>query len=130
MPIRIASLSRRLANNGATLHQAMTQRINSLGADHEPSEVERALADERRALKEERAMRQAHALEPKPKAADRMTRTHHAEAKAKPTAKKEPRGPKESRAAKAHGPTRAEKHVAKATAMEAAKRAAKKPAKT
>jgi hypothetical protein len=130
MPIRIASLSRRMANNGAALHFAMTQRIRSLGADHEPSEAERALADERRALREERAKRQAHALQPKPKAVDRLMRTHHPEAKEKPTAKKESRGPKESKAGKAHGPTRAEKHDAKAAAMEAARRAGKKSAKT
>ena len=130
MPIRIASLSSRIANNGAALHLAMTQRIRSLGPDHEPSEAERALADERRALKEERAKRQAHALEPKPKAVDRLVRTHHPEAKEKPAAKKESKGPKESKAGKAHGPTRAEKHAEKAAAMEAAKRAAKKSAKT
>ena len=130
MPIRIASLSRRLAKNGATLHLAMTERIHSLGADHEPSEAERLLADERRALKEERARRQAHALDPRPKAADRLVRTHHPEAKEKPAVKKESKGPKEHKAGKAHGPTRAEKHAAKAAAMEAAKRAAKKSAKT
>ncbi|HKX42177.1 MAG TPA: hypothetical protein VJO99_13535 [Burkholderiaceae bacterium] len=124
MPIRIASLSRRLAKNGAMLHLAMTERVDSLGADHEPSEAERALAEERRGLKEERAKRHAHALEPRPKAADRLVRTHHPEAKEKPKAKKEP---KEAKAGKAHhGPSRAEKHATKAAAMEAAKRAAKK----
>jgi len=61
MPIRTASMSRRIAKNGATLHLAMTQRIDSLGADHEPSEAEHALAEERRTLKEERARRQARA---------------------------------------------------------------------
>jgi len=129
MPVRIASLSRRLAKNGATLHLAMTQRIHSLGADHQPSEAEQALADERQALKEERERRKAHALEPRPKAADRLVRTHHPLAKEKSTAKKEPKAPKEHKAGKAHGPTRAEKHAAKAAAMDAAKRAAKKPAK-
>jgi len=118
MPIRTASMSRRIAKNGATLHLAMMQRIHSLGADHEPSEAEQALADERRALKEERAGRQAHALQ-RPTAADRLVRTHHPLAKEKPTAKKEP---KEHKAGKAHGPTRAEKHAAKAAALEAAKR--------
>ena len=129
MPIRIASLSRRIANNGAALHLAVTQRIHSLGADHEPSETEQALADERRALKEERDRRQAHALEPGPKAVDRLARTHHAQAKDKPVAKKESKEPKQHKAGKAHGPTRAEKHAAKAAAMAAAKRAPKKPAK-
>ena len=130
MPIRIASLSRRIAKNGAMLHLAMTQRIHSLGADHESSGAEQALADERRALKEERARRQAHALEPRPKAADRLVRTHHAQAREKPTAKKESKGPKEPKVGKAHGPTRAEKHATKAAAMDAARRAAKKSAKT
>jgi hypothetical protein len=128
MPIRIASLSHRLAQNGATLHLAMTQRIHSLGADHEPSETEQALAEERRALKEERARRQAHALEPRPKAADRLVRTHHPEAKEKPKAKKEPKETKGPKTGKAHA-TRAEKHAAKAAAMDAARRAAKKTAK-
>jgi hypothetical protein len=130
MPIRIASLSRRIAKNGATLHLAMTERIHSLGADHAPSEAEQALADERRALKEERAKRQAHALEARPKAVDRLVRTHHPDAKEKPTAKKESRAPKEPKAGKAHGPTRAEKHAAKAAALDAARRAGKKSAKT
>jgi len=129
MPIRIASLSRRIANNGAALHAALAQRIHSLGADHEPSEAEQALAGERRALKEERDRRQAHALQPRPKAADRLARTHHAQAK-ETSAKKESKAPKEHKAGKAHGPTRAEKHAAKAAALDAARRAPKKAAKT
>ena len=129
MPIRIASLSQRIAKNGEMLHLAMMDRIHSLGADHEPSEAEQALAEERRALKEERAKRQAHALEPRPKAAERLVRTHHPEAKDKPKAKKDPKEPKTPKAGKAHGPTRAEKHAAKAAAMDAARRAAKKSAK-
>jgi len=130
MPIRIASLSRRIAKNGEMLHDAMMERIHSLGAEHEPSEAEQALSEERRALKEEQAKRLAHAHDPKPKAADRVMRTHHPEAKDKPKAKKEPKEAKESKTGKAHGPSRAEKHAAKASAMEAAKRAAKKkPAK-
>src|SRR5262245_7500468 len=100
MPIRIASLSRRLAKNGAMLHLAMAERIQSLGADHEPAEAERALAEERSALKEERTKRQAHALEHRPSAADRLVRTHHPLAKDKPKVKKEP---KEAKTAKAHG---------------------------
>jgi len=129
MPIRIASLSHRVAKNGAARHLAMMQRIHSLGADHEPSEAEQALAEERRLLKEERARRQAQALQPKPKAVDRLVRSHHAEAKEKPATKKESKGPKEPKVGKAHGPTRAEKHAAKAAALDAAKRAAKKSAK-
>src|SRR5262245_57966139 len=124
MPIRIASLSRRIEKNGAQLHVAMMDRIHSLGAEHEPSEAEQALADERRALKAESAKRQAHALDPKPKAVDRLVRTHHPEPKDKPKAKKEPKLVKAT--GKAHGPSRAEKHAAKAAAMEAARKAAKK----
>ena len=130
MPIRIASLSQRIAKNGEMLHLAMMERIHSLGADHEPSEAERALTEERRALKEEQAKRQAHALDPKPKAVDKLVRTHHPEAKEKPKAVKEPKEAKHAKAGKAH-PSRAEKHAAKAAAMDAAKRAAKaKPAKS
>ena len=128
MPVRIASLHRRIEKNGAQLHLAMMDRIHSLGADHAPSEAEQELAEERRALKEERAKRQAHALQPKPTAADRLVRTHHPEPKDKPKAKKEPKQAKPT--GKAHGPSRAEKHAAKAAAMEAARKAAKKrPAK-
>ena len=47
MPIRIASLTHRIAKNGAMLHQATMDRVHSLGADHEPSEAEQALAEER-----------------------------------------------------------------------------------
>ena len=126
MPIRIASLSRRIAKNGEMLHIAMMDRVHSLGAEHEPSDAEQALAEERRALKDEQAKRLAHAHDPRPRAADRVVRTHHPEAKEKPKAKKEPREPKEGKTGKAHGPSRAEKHAAKASAMDAARRAAKK----
>ena len=112
MPIRIASLSRRITRNGASLHRAMEERIHSLGADHAPSEAEQALVDERHALKEEREKRQARASQPKPKA------------------KKEPKESKEAKAHKAHGPSRAEKHATKAAALEAARKAAKKSART
>ena len=108
----------------------MMERVHSLGAEHEPSESEQALSEERRALKEEQAKRQAHTHDPRPKAADRVVRTHHPEAKEKPKAKKEPKETKQGKTGKAHGPSRAEKHAAKASAMDAAKRAAKKkPAK-
>ena len=127
MPIRIASLTQRIAKNGAMLHKAMMDRIHSLGADHEPSEAEQALVEERRLLKEERAKRQARAQQPRVKAAEKLVRTHHPEAKAKPKATKEPKEPK---AAKAHRPSRAEKHATKAAALEAARRATKKSAKT
>lgn len=130
MPIRIASLTRRIAKNGAMLHRAIMDRPHSHGADDEPSETEQALIEERRRLKEDRAKRQAQAQQPKAKAADKLVRTHHPQAKEKPKAAKEPKHAKETTAGKAHGPSRAEKHAAKASALEAARRAARKSAKT
>jgi hypothetical protein len=126
MPIRIASLTHRIAKNGAMLHLAMMDRIHSHGADHEPSENEQALAEERRLLKEERAKRLVQAQQPRAKA-DKLVKTHHPQAKEKPKAKKEP---KEAKAGRAHRPSRAEKHAAKASALQAASRAPKKLAKT
>ena len=130
MPIRIASLTRRIAKNGAMLHKATMDRVRSLGEDHEPSEAEQALAEERRALKEERAKRQAKAQGPRAKAIDKLVRTHHPQAKEKPKEKKEPKEAKTVKAGKAHKPTRAEKHAAQAAALQAASRAPKKSAKT
>jgi hypothetical protein len=127
MPIRIASLTQRIAKNGAVLHQAMMDRIHSLGADNELSVAEQALAEERRLLKEERAKRQAQAQQPRARAADKLVRTHHPQAKEKPKATKEP---KEAKGGKAHRLSRAEKHAAKSSALDAARRAAKKSAKT
>ena len=129
MPIRIASLTKRIARNGAMLSKATKDRVLSLGADHEPSETEQALVEERRLLKEERAKRQARALEPKASAVDKLVRTHHPQAKEKPKAEKAPKEPKEAKAAKPNRPSRAEKHTAKAAAQQAATRAPKKPAK-
>jgi hypothetical protein len=127
MPIRIASLTHRIAKNGAMLHKATMVRIHSLGADHEPSEAEQTLAEERRLLKEERAKRQAQAQQPRAKAIDKLVRTHHPQAKEEPKKKKEP---KEAKANKAHRPSRGEKHAAQAAALQAASRAPKKTAKT
>lgn len=127
MPIRIASLARRIEKNGAMLHLAIVDRIHSLGADHEPSEAEQALAEERRLLKEERTNRQARAQQPKVKAVDKLVRTHRAQPKDKPKVTKEP---KEAKAGTAHRPSRAEKHAAKAAALDVARRSAKKSAKT
>jgi len=128
MPIRIASLSHRIAKNGAMLHKATMARVHSLGADHEPSEAEQTLAEERRMLKEERAKRQAQAQQPRAKAIDKLVRTHHPQAKEKPKEKKEPKEAKARKAA--HRPSRAEKHAAQAAALQAASRAPKKTAKT
>jgi len=97
--------------------------METFGADQHPSEEEQALIDERRLLKEERDKRLAQAAQPKPSAADRLVRTHHPVAKDKPKVKKEG---KETKQAKAHK-SRAEKHAAKAAALDAARRT-KKPA--
>jgi hypothetical protein len=126
MPIRTASMTKRISNNGQALHRAMMSRTTS-GADDKPSEAELALIEERRQLKEERDKRQAQAMEPKPSAVDRMLRTHHAQPKDKPAAKKEEHA-KDTKKPKARR-TRAEKHAEKAAALEAARRSPKKPAK-
>ena len=125
MPIRIASLTERISENGQALHRAMMSRMQAHGPDHEPSEAELALIEERRLLKEERDKRHAQAMQPRPSAAERLVRTHHPQAKDKPRVKKET---KETKQAKPHK-SRAEKHAAKAAALDAARRAPKKPAK-
>ena len=136
MPKRISSLANRLASNGAKLHRAREERAEALGADHAASEAEQALTEERRLLKEERAKRQERGKQPGPKAIDKLVRTHHPLAKEKPKATKEAKAPhdeaktgKPAKAGKA-GPTRAEKSAAKASALDAARRAGKKSAKT
>lgn len=131
MPIRIASLAKRISKKGTLLHRAKMERVHAAGADHEPSEAEQALAEERHLLKEEHARRQARAQQPGPTALDKLVRTHHAQPKEKPKASKDSKDSKESRQPKAgkHGPSRAEKHAAKAQALDAARRAAKKSAK-
>jgi len=48
MPIRIASLTHKIRENGLALHQAMERRIHAQGADQPPSDEERALLEERR----------------------------------------------------------------------------------
>ena len=127
MPIRTASLNGPLRKNGAKLHLATSSRIRAHGADQPPSAAEQALAEERRQLKEDKAARQAQALQPKAKA-ESLVRTHRAQAKDKPKARAEP---KEARAAsKSNKPSRAEKQATKAAALEAAKRATRKSAKT
>jgi hypothetical protein len=126
MPIRTASLTKKISANGQALHRAMARRTEAGGADKEPSEAEAALIEERRQLKEEKEKRKAQALLPRPSALDRLVRTHHPEAK--PKAKKEAHEGKETKKPKARK-TRAEKHAEKAAALEAARRAPKKPAK-
>lgn len=133
MPLRIASQTRRISRNGAMLHRAMLERLHSRGADSEPSEAERALTEERRLLKEERAKRQAQALQPKAKAADKLVRTHRSQPKEKPKAAKEAKEAKHAKeltTGKSRRPSRAEKHATKAAALEAAKHATRKSAKS
>ncbi len=133
MPIRISSFTKRIEKNGKKLHQAKMARVHALGADHEPSGAEEALAQERLHLKEERAKRKERALQPGPTALDKLVRTHRPEARAKPKSTKEAKEPKEGKAAKAGkagGPKRADKQAAKASALDADRRAKSKSAKT
>jgi hypothetical protein len=128
MPIRTATLNKRISANGQALHRAMMSRTETYGADHEPSEAESALIEQRGLLKEERDKRKAQAMQPKPSAVDRLLRTHHAQAKDKPKARKETHDAKGTKPAKPHK-SRAEKHAEKTATLEAARRAPKKPAK-
>lgn len=129
MPIRTASMTKRISANGQALHRAMMSRTEAGGADQEPTEAEAALIEERRQLKEEREKRKAQALLPRPSALDRLVRTHHPQPKDKPKVKKEAQeAANEAKKAKPHR-TRAEKHAEKAAALEAARRSPKKPAK-
>ncbi len=131
MPIRTATLNRQIKNNGVKLHLASVVRQHSLGADKPASPLEKELQEERSALKQARAERQAAAKLPKPKAVKVVK-----EAKpAKPKAVKAPKEPKAAKDAKpgkagAAKPTPAEKKVKKAANAEAAKKADKKSAKT
>jgi hypothetical protein len=128
MPVRIASLTKRISENGQLLHRAMMSRLEAHGADHEPSEDERALIEERKALKDERDRRRARAMAPKAKAADRLVRTHHAQPQNKAKPAKERTEAKGATSAKPHK-SRAEKQAAKAAALDAARRAPKKTTK-
>ena len=128
MPIRTASVTKRISANGQALHRAMMSRMATGGADQEPSEAESALIEERRLLKEEREKRKVEARQPRPSALDRLVRTHHPQPKEKPKVSKETREANEAKKAKPHR-TRAEKHAEKAAALEAARRSPKKPAK-
>ena len=123
MPIRTASVTKRIAHNGQALHRARMRR----GADEEPSEAEKALAEERQMLKDEREKRKAQALQPRPSAVERMVRTHHAQPKDKPKGSKDAQDAKDVKKPKARR-SRAEKHAEKAAAVEAARRSPKKPA--
>lgn len=125
MPIRTASMTKRLAANGQALHRAMMKRMETGG--EEPTAAESELMEERRSLKEEREKRKAQALEPRPSAVERMVRTHHPLPKDKPKATKDAHAANDAKKPKARR-TRAEKHAEKAAAVEAARHSRKKPA--
>ena len=133
MPIRTATLNRQIKNNGMRLHLAIVSRQHSHGADQPPSAAEQALHEERAKLKLARVQRQAAAKAPKPIAAKLVVVAKPAKA---PKAEKAPKAPKEAKPVKAakpgaaHKPTRSEKQAKKAENLEAAKKAAKKSAKT
>ena len=57
MPIRTASLSKRISANGMALHRAMTSRAEAGGSDSQASQAELELREERRQRKEEREKR-------------------------------------------------------------------------
>lgn len=127
MPIRTASVSRKISANGQALHQAMLRRTQA-GAGDAPSAEEAALLEERRALKEEREKRKAQALEPRPTALDRLVRTRRAQPKATADGAKGKDDGKEVKKPKARR-SRAEKHAELAAAQEAARKTGKgKPA--
>lgn len=130
MPIRTATVARKIAANGQALHRAMQRRMEAGGKDTQPSEAEAALLEERRQLKDEREKRKAQALQPRPTALDRLVRTHHAQGKGK-KAKKEAPSANEAKKPKARR-SRAEKHAEQDAAIAAARTSrstgAKKPA--
>lgn len=127
MPIRIANLAKRISANGQALHRAMMSRTKSGGPDSAPSEAEAALIEERRQLKEERDKRREDGPKRRPSALDRLVRTHHPQAKDKPKTKGDGHEAHDAKKPKARK-TRSEKHAEKAAALEAARRAPKKPA--
>jgi hypothetical protein len=127
MPTRTASMSKRIAANGQALHRAMARRMASGGADSKPSETESALMEERRLLKAERDKLKEQGPRRRPSALERLVRTHHPEAK-HDKAKKKSHDEHETKKPK-HGKSRPEKHAQKAAALEAARKAPKKPAK-
>lgn len=127
MPIRTASMTKRISSNGQALHRALMSRKADPATD-EPSRDELALREERRLLKEERDRRQAQAMEPRPSAVERLVRTHHAQPKDRPTARKEAAHDGKDVSKPKARRTRAEKHAEKAAALEAARRAPRKTA--
>lgn len=133
MPIRTATLRHQLELNGARLHAAMLARVQSRGADQPPSPKEQTLLDERRALSEAHAKRQAQALLPRAKAPKVLKAPAPPKApkaaKAPKPAKDHAKPAKDGKPAKPHL-SRTELHEKKAQAIAAAKLAARKSAKT
>lgn len=129
MPVRFASLSRQIEKNGRRLHLVIASRAFSHGTELPADDVERALREERRRLKEQQKQRHAQALVPKPKAVKPVKEAKPAKAKA-PKAPKPAKPPKEAKATKGNKPSRADKQTQKAANVEAAKKADKKSAKT
>lgn len=128
MPIRTATVKKKISANGQALHRMMMRQEKSGVAEDASSQAIAALTEERQRLKEEREKRKQEALLPRPTALDRLVRTHHPEAKAKPKAGKDAHDAKDAKKPKART-TRAQKHAEKAAAMEAARNRPKKPAK-
>ena len=122
MPIRTASVKKKIAANGQALHRVAARRTEAGPSDAGPSAEEAALLEERRQLKEEREKRKAQALQPRPSALDRLVRTHHP--LPKPKAAKEAHDEHAAKKPKARM-SRAEKHAEKAAAIEAARKTKK-----
>ena len=127
MSIRFASLSRQIQKNGQRLHLAIASRAFSHGTEEGADEAEQALRDERCRLRELQKERHAQALLPRPK---RLRPVKEAKPPKAPKAPKPAKPPKEAKASKANKPSRADKQTQKAAALEAAKKAHKKSAKT
>ena len=130
MPIRTSSLTPQIQKNGARLHLAMAQRVHSHGADVTPSDDEKALLEERRLLKQDRATRKAQALLPKPVAAKVVKAPKAPKRPKAPKAPKAEKEPKDAKDSKGNKPSRAEKLTKKAENLETAKKAERKSAKT
>ena len=130
MPIRTASLSKQIKKNGARLHLAMQSRVHARGVDHEASEAEQSLLNERRSLKEAAAQRQAVLMQPKQKPVKVVKEAKPPKPPKATKPPKEPKAAKDSKAAKGSKPSRADKVAKKAENLEAAKQATRKSAKT
>ena len=127
MPMRFASLSHQIQRNGLRLHLAIASRAVSHGPEEGDGDAEKALREEHLRLKELQRQRHVQASLPRAKAVKPVRVAKPAKA---PKAPKAAKPPKEAKASKANKPSRADKHAQKAAALEAAKKAHKKSAKT